>query len=139
MYSKTIIIGHVGGDAEMRYTPSGSAVSNFNVAVKSGYGENETTNWYRVAVWNRQAETAANYVKKGMLIYLEGEVSVNSYARRDGSPGASLEMTAFQMKFLSSRNDMEGASESTDGGYGADGEYEAPADSSDSGDDDIPW
>lgn len=139
MYSKTTIIGNVGADAEMRYTPNGSTVSNFNVAVKSGYGERETTQWYRVAVWNKMAETAGNYVKKGMLIYCEGEVEVSSYARRDGSMGISLEMTAFTMKFLSSRNEMQAAAESAAGGYGADGEYEAPAGSSESTDEDPPW
>ena len=87
--NKMIVIGNVGSDPEMRYTPNGSAVTNFSVAANRRYttaeGEQrEETEWFRVAAWNRLAETCNQYVTKGMKIYVEGRLSSSPYITRDG-------------------------------------------------------
>lgn len=113
MYHKTQIIGNVGRDAEMRYTPSGAAVASFSVAVNEQYtnssGEQvKNTIWYRVSMWGKQAETASQYVKKGMKIFVEGQLQCDPgtggpriWNGSDGSPRTSFELNGREMKFLS--------------------------------------
>ena len=91
--NKMIVIGNVGSDPEMRYTPNGSAVTNFSVAANRRYttaeGEQrEETEWFRVAAWNRLAETCNQYVTKGMKIYVEGRLRSSPYITRDGQARA---------------------------------------------------
>lgn len=106
MYSQTIIIGNVGRDAELRYTPAGVPVCNFNVAVNRSWtdakGEKQTdTTWWRVTAWRRLAEVAGAYVKKGMMVTVVGEqVTANGYADRNGAIAASLDITATTVKFM---------------------------------------
>lgn len=106
MYSQTIIIGHVGRDAELRYTPTGIAVCNFNVAVnrvwKDANGnKQEDTTWWRVTCWRRLAEVASEYVKRGDLVTVIGEqVKASGYADKNGAIAASLDITASQVKFM---------------------------------------
>ena len=108
--NKMIVIGNVGSDPEMRYTPNGSAVTNFSVAANRRYttaeGEQrEETEWFRVAAWNRLAETCNQYVTKGMKIYVEGRLSSSPYITRDGQARAGNEISAFEVKFLSRPDD----------------------------------
>ena len=103
--NKMIVIGNVGSDPEMRYTPNGSAVTNFSVASNRRYttseGEQrEETEWFRVAAWNRLAETCNQYVTKGMKVYVEGRLSSRPYITQDGQPRAGNEISAFEVKFL---------------------------------------
>ena len=103
--NKMIVIGNVGSDPEMRYTPNGSAVTNFSVAANRRYttadGEQrEETEWFRVAAWNRLAETCNQYVTKGMKVYVEGRLSSRPYITQDGQPRAGNEISAFEVKFL---------------------------------------
>ena len=101
MYSKTVIAGNVGRDAEMHMTPSGKNVTQFSVAVNIGYGDNKKTQWYEVVTWEKQAEVCDQYVKKGMLVLCDGVVELNQYTAKDGTPKASLRLTAREVKFLS--------------------------------------
>ena len=105
MFNQTIIVGRVGGDSEMRYTPDGIAVCNFTVAVnkKTGKGDNkkESTTWVKVTCWRERAETAAQYVKKGMEIMVVGEVKATAYLDKSGEARATLELTANDLRFLS--------------------------------------
>ncbi|MGQ9491025.1 MAG: single-stranded DNA-binding protein [Anaerolineae bacterium] len=108
MYQRVIIVGNVGRDAEMRYTPSGVPVTSFSVAVNrrwnSATGEQqEKTTWFRVTCWRKLAETAGQYVKKGQRILVEGEVEAQAYIDREGMARGTLELTASNFKFLSSR------------------------------------
>lgn len=108
MYQRVIIAGNVGRDAEMRYTPNGVPVTSFSVAVNrrwnSASGEQqEKTTWFRVTCWRKLAETAGQYVKKGMRILVEGEVEAQAYIDREGTARGTLELTAATFKFLSSR------------------------------------
>lgn len=108
-YQHTIIIGNVGRDPEFKYTPQGVAVCSFSVAVSkvTGRGEDrkETTTWFRVTLWREKAETASQYVKKGMKIMVSGEVAVRAYLDKNNQPQASLELTAYEFRFLDSRAD----------------------------------
>jgi single-strand DNA-binding protein len=107
MWQQTIVVGNVGRDPEMSYTPQGIAVCKFSVAVNkvTGKGENrkEKTTWFRVTVWRERAETASQYIKKGMRIMVIGEVDVSAYTDKQGQPAASLELTANDFKFLDRR------------------------------------
>ena len=112
--NKMIVIGNVGSDPEMRYTPNGSAVTNFSVAANRRYttaeGEQrEETEWFRVAAWNRLAETCNQYVTKGMKIYVEGRLSSRPYITQDGQPRSGNEISAFEVKFLNRPGDRPGA------------------------------
>ncbi len=112
MWQQTIVVGNVGRDPEMNYTPQGIAVCKFSVAVNkvTGKGENrkEKTIWFRVTVWRERAETASQYIKKGMRIMVIGEVDVSAYTDKNGQPAASLELTANDFKFLDRRGEGEG-------------------------------
>ncbi len=105
-FEQTIIVGNVGRDAELRYTQSGTAVSDFSVAVTSswtdtGTGEKrEKTSWYRVTAWRGLAEVVGKYVKKGMSVMVVGTVEANAYMGNDGEPKASLDITARDIQFL---------------------------------------
>ena len=128
MYHTIILVGNLGRDPEMRYTPSGQAVTNFSVAINvnytSGNGENvKRTIWFRVSTWGKQAETCNQYLKKGSKVLVEGRLVPDAstggpriWNRQDGTPAASFEVSASTVRFLSSR------SESREGGYPS-GEY----------------
>ena len=123
-WQQTIIIGNVGRDAELSYTPQGVAVAKFSVAVSkvSGKGEDrkEKTTWFRVTIWREKAENLHQYIKKGNKIMVIGEIDASAYTNKDGQPTASLDLTANNVQFLGSRNDqggeMEGARAGSSGG-----------------------
>jgi single-strand DNA-binding protein len=120
MYHTLIIVGNVGKDPEMRYTPSGQAVTSFSVATNrqytTGNGEQvKETIWFRVSTWGKTAETCNQYVKKGMKVLVEGRLTPDkttggprTYTRPDGSPAASFDVTANTVRFLSSRGEGGG-------------------------------
>jgi single-strand DNA-binding protein len=119
MYQKIIIIGNLGRDPEMRYTPSGQAVTNFNVATNRQYtgADNQMvkeTIWFRVSVWGRQAETCNQYLRQGSRVLVEGRLTADPatggprvWTRQDGTPGASFEISSNMVKFLSTRQEDE--------------------------------
>ena len=107
MFQKSIIVGNLGQDPEMRYTPSGKAVTNFTVAVNRKWtnhsGEQqEKTTWFRVAAWEKLAELCNQYLSKGRLVLVEGEVEASAYTSQEGEVKASLELTARNVRFLGS-------------------------------------
>jgi len=126
MYHTLIIVGNVGKDPEMRYTPSGQAVTSFSVATNrqytTGSGEQvKETIWFRVSTWGKTAETCNQYVKKGMKVLIEGRLTPDKatggpriWTKQDGSAGASFEVTANTVRFLSARG--EGAEAPVSGG-----------------------
>lgn len=123
-YQYTIIIGNVGRDPEMRYTQSGVAVCSFSVAVSRSWTDRtsneqrEKTTWFKVSCWRGLAETANQYVHKGMQIMVAGEIDASAYAGQDGAPKASLELTARDMKFLGRRGETaEGGTSAGAGEY----------------------
>jgi len=105
-WHQTIIVGNVGNSPEIKYLQSGAAVCSFSVAVNEVWYDKNTneksdkTTWYRVSCWQKMAETANQYVRKGMQIMIVGTVSVNAYTNNAGEAAASLELAARDMKFL---------------------------------------
>lgn len=124
MYQKTIVVGNLGSEPEMRYMPDGTAVCNFSLAVNSRYNDRngqpvDRTTWFRISVWGRAAEAANQYLLKGSKALVEGELQADPntggpriWQRRDGTAGASFELRANTVKFLSTRGD-----EGNNGGY----------------------
>ncbi len=119
MYQKLVIVGNLGHDPDMRYTPSGQAVTNFNVATSrkwtgSDGQQQEETVWIRVSTWGKLAELCNQYLNKGRLVLCEGRLTVDRetggpriWTDQNGSPRASYEMTAFEVKFLGGRGDSD--------------------------------
>ncbi|MEE9188526.1 MAG: single-stranded DNA-binding protein [Anaerolineales bacterium] len=121
MYQNLIIVGNLGRDPEMRYTPSGQAVTNFNVATNRKYTTSdgnkvEETTWFRISTWGKTAEACNQYLKKGSKVLVEGRLNPDPetggpkiWTRQDGTSAASFELTANQVRFLSTRVEDEGA------------------------------
>ncbi len=128
MYQKTIVIGHLGKDPEMRYTPTGVPVTSFSVATSRRWSDQngqqqEKTTWFRVTCWRKNAELAAQYLKKGSRVLVEGDIDASAYTDREGNPRASLELTATNIRFMSSREESAGgggAPVPAGGGHGDD-------------------
>jgi single-strand DNA-binding protein len=112
MYQKLIIMGNLGGDPEMRYTPDGTPVTNFSVATNRRWNnpdgsQGEETIWFRVTAWRKLAETCNQYLSKGRQVFVEGRLTPDKatggpriWTGNDGKPRASYEMTADTVKFL---------------------------------------
>lgn len=103
--NKFIAIGRLGKDPEIRTTPGGKSVANFSLATDSGYGEKKTTQWHRVVAWEKTAELAQKYLKKGSKIYLEGEVQYGKY-EKDGVTHYTTDIVARNIQFLDSKSDQ---------------------------------
>ena len=141
MYSTVIIVGNVGRDPEMRYTPSGQAVTSFSVATNRQYTNNngesiKETTWFKVSAWGKQAETCNQYLRKGSKVLVEGRLTSDPatggpriWKAQDGSPRASFEISAGTVRFLSSRSESESSFSASDD--------DVPY--TDAGDDDIPF
>jgi len=132
MYQKIILIGRLGRDPEMRYTADGTPVTSFSVAtdrrwVDASGQQQKHTVWFRVTAWKRQAETCNQFLTKGQLVMVEGELSdPKPYQSRDGEWRASLDVRAWTVKFLESRGEAAaGAGAAPEAAEGA--EPAAPA------------
>ena len=142
MFQQLTIVGYLGNDPVMRFTPSGQAVTSFSVATSRSYTNNsgqkvDETTWFRVSVWGAQAESCNQYLSKGRPVLVVGRLRPDPqtggprvYNRQDGTPAASFEVNAINVRFLPG-----GRGESGGGGY--------EQDMGDSGgapeDDDIPF
>jgi single-strand DNA-binding protein len=114
MFQQITLVGNLGRDPEMRYTPSGVPVANFSVATSRKYqtadGQwEEKTVWFRVAAWRKTAETVSQYLTKGSKVLVIGELAEpRTWVDKDGNTQASLEVTAQTIRFLSSRGEGTG-------------------------------
>lgn len=114
MYQKLIIAGNLGADPVMKYTPDGKAVTTFSLAT-AGNRKGEASIWFRVTVWDKQAETANQYLRKGSKVLVEGRLQSDAlgnprvFERKDGTWASSFEVTADSFRFLDSKG--ESASE----------------------------
>jgi single-strand DNA-binding protein len=125
MFQTIILAGNLGRDPEMRYTPSGQAVTSFSVATNRQYTNNngetvKETIWFRISAWGKQAETCNQYLKKGSKVLVEGRLTADAttggpriWTGQDGSPRASFEVSSQTVRFLSSRGETEGGLGST--------------------------
>jgi single-strand DNA-binding protein len=104
-FNKITLVGNLGRDPELRYTPQGTPVCSFSLATnekrkdKTGEMQDQTT-WFKVTLWGRQAETASQYLTKGRPIYIEGRLRVEEWTDRDGKPRHTLEVHATDMQFI---------------------------------------
>ena len=108
MYQKLIIIGNLGRDPEMRFTPDGKPNTTFSVATSRRVGDKDETTWFRVSVWGNQAEPCNQYLRKGSKVLVEGRLKpeINVYQRKDGSYAASYDVTADTVRFLSGKDEQ---------------------------------
>lgn len=141
-FNKIILVGNLGRDPELRYTPQGTPVCSFTMATNerrknrdSGEQEDQTT-WFKVTLWGRQAETASQYLTKGRPVYIEGRLRLEEWTDRDGKQRYTLEVNATDMQFIGgARNDGE-----TSGGVSSRGGTSHVRDNENElTDDDIPF
>jgi single-strand DNA-binding protein len=124
--NKVIIIGNLGRDPEVRYTPNGSAVCNIGVATtrtwkaKESGDKVEETEWHRVVFYDRLAEIAGEYLKKGRSVYVEGRLKTRKWQDKDGAEKYTTEIIAEEMKMLGGREGMGGGADDSGepSGYG---------------------
>ena len=139
--NKAILVGRLGSDPEVRYTPSGVAVANFNIATSEEWKDKDTgekkerTEWHRIVAWSKLGEICGEYLSKGRQVYIEGRIQTRSWEDRDGNKRYTTEIVASDVQFLGGR----------DAGPGARAEGSAPASNFESSsvkapeDDDIPF
>ena len=129
--NKVMIIGNLGADPEMRYTPSGAAVANFNVACSRAWTNRQTgerqeeTEWVRVVLWERLAEIASQYLQKGSQVYIEGRLQTREWEDRDGNRRCTTEVIGRDMVMLGGRGG--GAGDYGGGGEGGNWQGGPPA------------
>ncbi|WP_295641524.1 single-stranded DNA-binding protein [uncultured Methylibium sp.] len=120
--NKVILIGNLGRDPEVRYTPSGSAVCNITVATSRNWKDKNTgdkveeTEWHRVVFYDRLAEIAGEYLKKGRPVYVEGRLKTRKWQDKDGAEKYTTEIIADNMQLLGGREGMGGGDEGGGGG-----------------------
>jgi len=123
--NKAILVGRLGRDPETRFTSGGQPVANFTMATDESYkdraGERQKrTEWHRIVVWGKLAEITQQYLKKGMLVYIEGRIQTRQWEdKRDGQKRSTTEIVANTMKMLTSR--AEGAAAGAAAGMGGGG------------------
>ncbi|MCH8248382.1 MAG: single-stranded DNA-binding protein [Proteobacteria bacterium] len=141
--NKVILVGNVGGDPETRYMPSGSAVTNITIATNETWKDKQTgekkerTEWHRVALFNRLAEVAAEYLRKGSQVYIEGKLRTRKWQGKDGQDRYTTEIIASEMQMLGGRSGSGGGANFGDDNQG--GGNAPPQPGPDDFDDDIPF
>ncbi len=127
--NKVILVGRLGKDPELRYTPSGAAVATFSLATTENYKDRdgnrqEKTEWHNIVVWRQLAEVCGKFLHKGKQVYLEGKIQTRSYDDRDGNKRYITEIVVDQMQMLGSREDSQGGGQGGQGsGYGGGQNY----------------
>ena len=116
--NKVIIVGRLGKDPDMRYTPSGTAVANFSVATNYATKDqdgnwNDQTEWHNVSAFGRLAEIAGEYLKKGKLVYVEGRLQTRNWEDQNGVKHYRTDIVASDMQLLGSRSESETATETS--------------------------
>ena len=142
--NKVILVGNLGADPETRYMPSGSAVTNLSVATSESWKDKQTgeqkerTEWHKVAMFNRLAEIAAEYLRKGSQVYIEGKLRTRKWQDRDGNDRWTTEIIADEMQMLGGRGGGGGSAPMSSGQDS--GPPSAPPQAGpDDFDDDIPF
>lgn len=114
-----MLIGHLGADPEVRYTPGKTAVASFNLATNESYKDGDgnmvdRTEWHRIVAWDKLAEICGNYLKKGTLVYIEGSLQTRSWEDKEGQKRFTTEIKARDMQILTPKEAGNGS-----GNYGA--------------------
>jgi len=127
--NKVIIIGNIGQDPEVKYMPSGGAVTNVSIATSETWKDKNTgqpqerTEWHRVVFFNRLGEIAGEYLKKGSKVYIEGSLRTRKWQAQDGTDRYTTEIVANEMQMLDGRSDNQGGYNQ---GFNQDQQYGAP-------------
>ena len=147
--NKVIIVGNLGGDPETRYMPSGAAVTNLTVATNESWKDKQTgeqkerTEWHKVAMFNRLAEIAAEYLRKGSQVYIEGKLRTRKWQDQNGNDRWTTEIIADEMQMLGGRGggggSFGGSGGQQGGQQGDSGGNAPPQPGPDDFDDDIPF
>jgi single-strand DNA-binding protein len=122
MINKAILVGRLGGDPDVRYTPDGTMVVNFNVATdmkwkdKNGEWVNKTE-WHRIVTFRKLAEICSNYLSKGKLVYIEGRIQTRSWEDKEGNKRTTTEIIASDMRMLDPKGAGKGSDMVNDGGH----------------------
>ena len=122
--NKVIIVGNLGRDPEVRYTPNGSAVCNVTVATsrvrknKESGDKSEDTEWHRIVFFDKLAEIAGEYLKKGRSVYVEGRLQTRTWTDKDGVEKYTTEIVASEMQMLGGREGLGGGGAGDDAGGG---------------------
>ena len=138
--NKVILIGNLGADPELKYTPSGVPVVNFSLATSESWNDKsgerqERTEWHRIVLWRKLAEIAGQYLRKGSKIYVEGKLQTRSWDDQSGQKRYTTEVVVNDMQMLDGRGETSGGS-----GEGVPSTPpEPPAGSDVGGDDDLPF
>lgn len=111
--NKVILVGHLGKDPELRYTPSGDAVATFTLATSERFKgrdgqQQEKTEWHNIVAWRQLAEICGKFLHKGKQVYIEGKIQSRSYDDRDGNKRYITEIIADQMQMLGNKGESEG-------------------------------
>ena len=135
-----MLIGNVGQDPELRYTPDGNPVANFSIAVnrrrKVGDEFKDETEWFNIVCFSRTAENVNQYLSKGQKVYVEGSFQSNEYVGQDGNQRKSFEVIANNVTFLSTKSEAESINQSSSQNQAT--TESKPVDSDDE-DKDLPW
>ena len=110
--NKAILIGHLGADPEVRYTPSGAAVANFRIATSESWNDKEgqkqeRTEWHRIVAWNKLAELCGEYLAKGRQVYVEGRIQTRQWDDREGNKRYTTEIIASRIQMLGRPEDRQ--------------------------------
>lgn len=144
-FNRITIVGHLGKDPEIRYTPDGQAVCNFSVATserrKDRTGEaQEFTTWFKITVWGKRAEVANQYLVKGKQVYIEGTLRQEEWTDREGAKRTSLVVNASDFQFLGTKGDEGGSGFQSQPPQGQKSDKQADNDNLDApSDNDIPF
>ena len=136
MLNKVMLIGRLGRDPEIRYTQSGNAVASFSIATSEYWRDKqgqrqEKTEWHDIVAWDRLADQAQSYLKKGSMVYIEGKLQTRSWDDQQGQKKYRTEVVANQVRFLDSREGTERSGGSVDDGpavYGSEYPSGGPSD-----------
>ena len=142
--NKAILIGNLGKDPELRYTPSGKAVATFPLATTERWTgqdgqKNESTTWHNIVAWGRQAEVIKEYLVKGRQMYVEGRIANRSYDDKDGNKRYVSEVVVQNFQFIGSRGGAGGGSEDRDFNQTPPADTGSPAPDTSGTEDDLPF
>jgi single-strand DNA-binding protein len=124
MLNKIMLIGNLGRDPEMSYTPSGKAVTKFSLAVNRTSRDRETnerreeTTWFYIVAWDQLAETCNQYLHKGSKVYIEGRMTSRKYTNKDGVEVTAWEVVAREMEMLDTKAESQAMASRSGGGAG---------------------
>ena len=122
--NKVILVGNLGKDPELRYTPSGAAVATFSLATTNPFKDkegNRQTEWHNIVAWRQLAEICGKFLHKGRQVYIEGRIQTRSYDDRDGNKRYITEIVAENMQMLGNRDDNQSSGGGFGGGQGSQG------------------